>query len=75
MELSKGKCQVLQLGRSIPRHQEKLGASSQGLTGKKLGRRGPGGPGGHQAEHIMSMAMCPCSQEGKWYPGLHCEKH
>lgn len=37
MQLSKSKCQVLQLGRSILRHQEKLRSSSQGLTESSLG--------------------------------------
>lgn len=32
-------------------------------------RRGPGGPGGHQAEH--ESATWPCCQEGQWYSGLH----
>jgi len=56
MRFSKGNCKVLHLKRNKPMHQYILR-----ITGKQLGRKGPGGPDGHKIEH--KPAMCPYSQD------------
>ncbi len=54
------KCKVLHLGRNSSRHRYMLGGHP---AGKQLGRKEPGGPGGHEVER--EPTMCPCRKEGK----------
>lgn len=64
VKFNKDKHKVLHSGRNSHRHLHMLE-----VGGKRSGRKGPGGPGGHQVER--EPAVGPCSQKGKWYPGLH----
>lgn len=63
MKLNKEKCKVLYQGSNTLRHQYMLEATQleSSLSEKDLG--------GHQVEH--EPTQCPCSKEGKLYPGLH----
>jgi len=56
MKLNKEKCKVLPLGGTT------LGTSIcwSHPAGKQLDRKGPGGPGGHQADH--EPARCSCGK-------------
>ena len=49
--------------RSAPGEEQSQGTSTH-WGPKQLGRRGPGGPSGHQAQY--EPAMCPCHKGGKW---------
>ena len=62
MKFNKGKYQLLHLGRNKPRHPYKLAE-------EQLCREGPGGPGGHNANH--KPALCTCSNKGREQLVLH----
>jgi len=53
MEFSKGKYQVLHLGRNNPRHQSRAGDQ---LAGKELSRKGLGVARGQQAQYQSAQA-------------------
>ncbi|KAK4828361.1 hypothetical protein QYF61_026022 [Mycteria americana] len=50
----------------------KTGTKLGELAGKQICRKGLGGPNGQPSDH--EPAMCPCGNEGQWYPGLHKEE-
>ena len=63
MKFDKGKCRIPHLGRNNSMHQYRFGAD---LLERSSGL---GFPGGQQVGY--EPAVCPCVQEGQWYPGVH----
>jgi len=65
MKFSKGECRVLHLGRNNPMHQYRFKADL--LESSSVER-----DVGVLADDRLTMcAVCPCCQEGQWYPGVH----
>jgi len=61
MRFNENKCRVLYLGRSNCMHQYRLGADLlEGSTVEK-----------YLGVLVDKSAVCPCGQEGQWYPGVH----
>ncbi|TRZ06476.1 hypothetical protein HGM15179_020631, partial [Zosterops borbonicus] len=69
LKFNKVQCRVLHLVRNNSRHQYRLEVTCWKAV---LWRR----TWGILVNNKLPMSQqCPCGQEGRWYPGMHWEKH